>query len=109
MNIMHACIQVYTKHTYTYIQRERERESLPTSCSIEEYCCNKELPWIVIEFFLYQAYWGQGWLEVGVQQVPMPLHFESQLRHLTVFLAEVRALDELLPGLGWSFRGTLQR
>ena len=39
----------------------------------------------------------------------MPLHFESQLRHLTVFLAEVRALDELLLGLGWSFRGTLQR
>jgi len=108
-NEYYACMYTSVYKTHIYIHTERERESSPTSCSIEEYCCNKELPWIVIEFFLYQAYWGQGWLEVGVQQVPMPLHFESQLRHLTVFLAEVRALDELLPGLGWSFRGTLQR
>lgn len=92
-------------HTHAHI----ERESSPTSCPIEEDGCNKELPWIVIQLFLYQAYWGQGWLEVGVQQVPMPLHFKSQLGHLTVFLIEIRALDNLLPALGWSFRGKLQR
>lgn len=92
------------RHTHAHI----ERETSPTSCPIEEDGCNEELPWIVIQLFLYQAYWGRGWLEVGIQQVSMPLHFKSQLGHLTVFLVEIWALDYLLLVLGWSFRGPLQ-
>ena len=100
---MHVC-----SHTHTHTCTDTKWSSL-TSCPIEKDGCNKELPWIVIQLFLYQAHWGLGWLEVGVQQVTMSLHLKSQLGHLTVFLAEVRALNKLLLALGWSFRGLLQR